>query len=157
LSSSLYHAVVQGGFYKNTFTWIEQNTNHSFGFVLQEIYEIFFQYYCPEYFSQVIHRWNTILTDVNIPCEFNLNDHKVYGGFYFVALAFLHFEDFVEPLGKWLGTQYAVPISVVKKDQSLLLMDGQDGYTLNDILNNFMSYQNSGHAMTRPSVFSLLG
>jgi hypothetical protein len=157
LSSSLYHAVVQGGFYKKTFSWIEQNTNHSFGFVLQEIYEIFFQYYCPEYFSQVIQRWNTISTDVNIPCEFKLNDHKVYGGFYFVALAFLHFKDFVEPLGKWLGTQYAVPISVIKKDQSLLLVDGQDGYTLNDILNNFMSYQNSGHCMTRPSAFNLLG
>jgi len=119
LSNSLYHLIIQGGFFKDSINWIiSQGTPH--GTLIKNIYENFFMkdVYCKEYRNHVIARWNQICSDKDTWCNFNIDDQQVYSGWYFVALAFIQ-PKFANNLIKWLQHRYSIPNNLIEKDAEL--------------------------------------
>jgi hypothetical protein len=115
LSNSLYHLIIQGGFFKDSINWIVTNgTKH--GKLVRDIYENFFLN--SEYAKQVQERWHQICTNEDIWCNFEVDNQQIYGGWYFVALAYLK-PDFVTTLINWLQDKYFVPSNLVESDTEL--------------------------------------
>jgi len=117
LSTSFYNLVVQGGYYQQTFQWIQQHHDMSFGSLVQSIYEHFFV--TTLFYQQVQQQWDQIVSDDITMCGFEIDKSKIYGSWYFVALAFAEHSRFTQPLMRWLQSQYNVPYNVVAKDDKL--------------------------------------
>ena len=118
LSNSLYHLFVQGGFYKNTIDYIQQTSNVEHGMIIQDIYEQFFMK--SRYKDQVLAQWQTIVNDPDVPCMFDVAGEQVYGGWYFVALAFSDAMFGLYLIG-YLQQKYMVPNSIIKQDRELTI------------------------------------
>lgn len=167
LSNSMYNLIVQGGFYSSTMTWIKTQYSLGYGELIQDIYENFYlvDESCREYRQDVENRWEQIITDPDIDCAFTIDNNDIYGGWYFVALAFLKPNDFVDSLINWLTIRYNVPINVVDTDRLLTINVGNfskrkiKGMYLIDyrkdsglkqkdvhsVISLFKLYHNSGH------------
>jgi putative methyltransferase len=120
LSNSLYHLIIQGGFYKESIQWILTTHNIGHGDLIRNIYENYFliNINCSKYKNQVMQRWESILTDNNIPCTFDIDNENIYGGWYFVALAFLN-ANFVQNLIEWLQSTYNIPTHIVTSNSQV--------------------------------------
>lgn len=122
ISSSLYHAIVQGGFYNHTMTWILNNCDIGVGSLIKIIIEEFFyQHTSQREFKNKLHAdWQQVLNDPGVACyATGLGDQPVYIGWYFVALMFFKPQEFTEQLGNFLKIKYNVPLHELNKDQEL--------------------------------------
>ena len=68
-----------------------------------------------------ISRWQEILNDPTQICSFKVNNQSVFAGFYFVALAFEDFDNFVKPLAAWFQNKYQCPKDLIQSDLKLAL------------------------------------
>jgi putative methyltransferase len=152
LSNSLYHLLVQGGFYSNTINFILKQTGFGYGDLVRLIYNNFFL--DSKYSEPVKIRWNSIVADPTITCTFNVGDEYVYGGWYFVALAYSD-EVFVDNLIKWLKHQYSIPSGIIKRDSEIVINLKNYGKTKWRGLYR-ISYKKSGGFQTN-SVHSMIG
>ena len=117
LSNSLYHLLVQGGFYKKTFTWI----NQPYGKIIRDIYEEYFVKLCRDQLAHVQRRWQQILSDSDSCCTVEVAGEEVYMQWYFIMLAFTQPNEFSIPLINWIREKYHVPAQIIEQDQSLTL------------------------------------
>jgi putative methyltransferase len=117
LSTSFYNLVIQGGYYRRTFQWIQQHHNISFGELARVVYENFFV--TTLFYQQVRQQWDQIISDDITMCGFDVGKDKIYGSWYFVALAFAEHSRFTQPLIRWLQSQYNVPYNTVARDNEL--------------------------------------
>jgi putative methyltransferase len=118
LSTSLYNLFVQGGYYKDTINWIRVNYKLEHGAIIQDIFNNFFKQ--KEQYIQVQDRWQSILNDTTLDCTFDIMGNKIYGGYYFVALAFLD-ELFQQDMMRYITVQYNIPNYVIDKEQKLYI------------------------------------
>lgn len=121
ISTSLYHAIVQGGFLRHTVTWILDNCDVGVGQLIRTmIEEFFYQHTSQQVFRNKLHDdWQQVLADPDIACYASIDDESVYLGWYFVALIFFKHQEFVEPLDQFLKIKYNVPVAEMIKDQEL--------------------------------------
>jgi radical SAM superfamily enzyme YgiQ (UPF0313 family) len=122
ISSSLYHAVVQGGFYNHTMTWILNNCDIGVGSLIKIIIEEFFYQHASQHeFKNKLHAdWQQVLNNPGVACyATGFGDQPVYMGWYFVALMFFKPQEFTEPLDNFLKIKYNVPLHEINKDQEL--------------------------------------
>jgi hypothetical protein len=141
LATSLYHTFVQGGVYVTSVKWLASNKIVKIGDIIKIAIKPFIT-------SDVISQWQNILDDPTRSCEFNIDGHLVYGGFYFAVKTFLNTDDFVESIGNILVTKFGVPELIVKKDQKQILVAcNQNKKTVSSVLSEFMRYKNSGHIL----------
>jgi putative methyltransferase len=157
LSTSLYHAIVQGGLYSQSIA----DSSHNIGAVVRDIYQNFLPTYLPNLYQQLQQDWELILQNPEARCEFQIDNHSVYGGLFFIALAYLEFDQFVAPLGNWLSTRYSISAKTIFQDQQALMHKHRSGSkwtgvtklnykkfnTVEDLLDDFRLYRNSGHIM----------
>lgn len=168
LSSSMYNLLVQGGYYKNTIEWIKKTYDIPVGKLVRDIYEEFFlkDDSMQEFRDHAISSWDNILLDSDIPCSIVLDNTPVYGGWYFVALAFLEHERFSIPLMRWLKSSYQVPRQIIKSDHEIAVHKNnfqktiRNGFNfvnckkdipskdVNAIINLFRLYRHSGKIFT---------
>lgn len=152
LSNSLYHLLVQGGFYSKTIGFIQRDTGIGYGDLVRLIYNNFFLN--SKYSEQIQQRWTDIISDANTTCTFEVNGEYVYAGWYFVALAYLD-EMFVTQLIRWLQTEYNIPNSIIKQDKEIMINSKnfeQVGW--NRLYR--ISYKKSG-GFQNNSVYSIIG
>jgi len=140
LSNSLYHLLIQGGFYNKTIDHIRNTTDLGHGDLIRHIYDDFFR--GSEYEKEVNQRWATILSDPDEPCMFKVAGENVYGGWYFVGLAYTD-QRFVEDLINWLTTNYDIPKSVINQDADMTINSGNFGKIRWNGLSR-ISYKKSG-------------
>lgn len=118
LSNSLYHLFVQGGFYQNSLDWIRITHGIGHGVIVQDVYENFFLK--SKYSTGVKQRWEQIISDPDLHCAFHVDGEEVYGGWYFVALAFLNLE-FTQELVDWLQKRNKIPNKFIKQDRRVTI------------------------------------
>lgn len=118
LSNSLYHLLVQGGFYNNTIDFVREATNLGHGDLIKHIYDQFFLN--SKYEKEAVKRWKEILEDPDRPCMFDVAGESVYGGWYFVALAYTD-KEFVRSLINWLQKEFNIPMDIIKQDQMVVI------------------------------------
>lgn len=118
LSTSLYNLFVQGGYYKDTIDWIRINYKLGHGEIIQDIFNNFFTQ--KGQYTQVRDRWQSILNDITLDCTFDVMGNRIYGGYYFVALAFLD-ETFQQDMMGYMTVQYNIPDSVINKEYKLYI------------------------------------
>jgi hypothetical protein len=122
ISSSLYHAIVQGGFYNHTMTWILNNCDIGVGSLIKVIIEEFFYQHASQRESKhKLHAdWQQVMNDPGVACyATSIGDQPVYLGWYFVALMFFKPQEFTEPLDNFLKIKYNVPLEEINKDQEI--------------------------------------
>jgi putative methyltransferase len=164
LSTSLYNLFVQGGYYNDTISWITKKYNYGIGSIIRDIYE---EYYlqdenCKEFRTQAFKDWDSVLHDQDRPCVFKIGDKIIYGGWYFIALAFLQNKQFTFNLEKWLQKTYHIPNSILKSDREKNIHSGNfgkknfsivatnykkniDGTTVDSMINLYRLYRHSGN------------
>lgn len=118
LSTSLYNLFVQGGYYKDTINWIRLTYNLAHGEIIQDIFKNFFMH--NDYYQEVLDRWQSILIDPVVDCTFDIDNNKIYGGYYFIALVFLN-QKFQQDLLRYITTKYNVPNKIVTKEHRLYI------------------------------------
>jgi putative methyltransferase len=139
LSASLYNLLIQGGFFNKTINWIVLRYNKSYGDIVKNIYQNFFK--GTDYYSNVLNQWNQILSNSELDCTFNICNEKIYGGYYFVALAFLD-QLFVKQVSSYLTEYYNVPVELTTHDNSMHLDVSKLGKTIRNGL-FFINFKNS--------------
>jgi hypothetical protein len=82
--------------------------------IVQDVYENFFLK--SKYSTGVKQRWEQIITDPNLHCAFHVDGEEIYGGWYFVAQAFLNLE-FTQELVDWLQKRNKIPNKFIKQDR----------------------------------------
>lgn len=115
LSTGFYNLVVQGGYYCDTFKWIQQHHHVRLGIVIRNIFEKFFK--STNFYNQAHREWQTVLSDQHTRCAFTVGNQKVYGTWYFAALAFLEHHGFTLELMQWLRKTYKVPYNTLRSDE----------------------------------------
>ena len=120
LSTSLYHLMVQGGWYRNSVDLILKTHNIGHGELCRDIYEnyIMADPECSHLRLEIETRWNTILTNPWVACEFDVDGHEVYGGWYFIALCFLR-PQFGEQMVRWAAKKYLGSLDSVAAEKDL--------------------------------------
>jgi radical SAM superfamily enzyme YgiQ (UPF0313 family) len=122
LSTSLYNLLIQGGYYKNTFKWVMENHQLKTGQIIRDIFENFFMKdeSCEQFKDLVFQDWNKIINDTTSPAIVRIDDkNSVYGGYYFVGLAFLYHETFTKKLIDWIQLKYSVPRGIIVSDEEV--------------------------------------
>jgi hypothetical protein len=152
LSNSLYHLLVQGGFYSNTINFIQRETGLGHGDLVRLIYNNFFL--TTKYNKSVQSRWSNIVSDPTTTCTFDVAGEYVYAGWYFVALAYLD-ETFVTYLIGWLQAEYMIPNSIIEQDREIMINSKNFGKAKWQGLSR-ISYKKSGGFQTN-SVHSIIG
>lgn len=152
LSNSLYHLFVQGGFYSNTIDYIRNTKKLGYGDLIKRIYDEFFKGSDLE--KNVIEQWKLILSDPNEPCMFKVPGGNVYGGWYFVAMAYSD-EEFVKSLISWLQLKFNIPTNIISKDELITINIDNFGKTQWHGLSR-ISYEKSG-GFQGNSVNSMIG
>ena len=152
LSNSLYHLLVQGGFYNRTIDYIRSKSGLGYGDLVRSIYNKFFL--TSKYSKDIKARWATIISDPEVTCTFNVNGEYVYGGWYFVALAYSD-QMFVDHLINWLQNEYMVPASIRKQDHEITINSVNYGQATWKGLQR-ISYKKSG-GFQNNSVHSMIG
>jgi radical SAM superfamily enzyme YgiQ (UPF0313 family) len=152
LSNSLYHLLVQGGFYSNTINFIQRETGLGHGDLVRLIYNNFFLK--TKYNKSVQLRWSNIVSDPNTTCTFDVAGEYVYAGWYFVALAYSD-ETFVTYLIVWLQAEYMIPNSIIEQDREMMINSKNFGKAKWQGLSR-ISYKKSGGFRTN-SVHSIIG
>jgi MoaA/NifB/PqqE/SkfB family radical SAM enzyme len=122
LSNSLYHLFVLGGYYKKSIEWIRFNHNIGHGQLARDIYENFFDD------NEVYPQWQTIATDPNVPCVFDVCGQEVYGAYYFVARVFLDLA-FSYNLVAYLQSKYNIPTDIIASEAELNINANNYGKT----------------------------
>jgi len=121
LSNGIYHLLVQGGYYKDTFGWIRKNCGKSYGDIIRNIYEEYFLLYHENLVNEVNLRWQQILENPKTPCTFWVSNEEIYAQWYFIMLAFNQTDDFNNRLMTWVARQYSVPAEIINNDRKLTL------------------------------------
>lgn len=152
LSNSLYHLFVQGGFYKNAVDYIQITKSIEHGIIIRDIYENFFLK--SKYKDSVLVRWQEVITNPNVPCTFDVAGEQVYGGWYFVALAFSD-ETFVTYLIGYLQAKYMIPDRIIKQDREITINSKNFGSAIWAGLSR-ISYKKAG-GFQNNSVHSMIG
>jgi hypothetical protein len=152
LSNSLYHLLVQGGFYNQTIDYIRSKSVLGYGDLVRLIYNKFFL--TSKYSKDIKARWATIISDPEVTCTFNVNGEYVYGGWYFVALAYSD-QMFVDHLINWLQNEYMVPEFIRKQDHDITINSVNYGQAKWKGLQR-ISYKKSG-GFQNNSVHSMIG
>ena len=114
LSTSMYHAIIQGGLYDKSIAWIIKHHSIGIGQIVKGIYN---RYYQDEFLTQ----WQDILNSPKKQCFFKIGGNdEVSILWYFITQATTD-QHFVSSLGQWLITNYNCPINLVIKDQKELV------------------------------------
>jgi radical SAM superfamily enzyme YgiQ (UPF0313 family) len=114
-ATSLYRMFIQAGVLKNSVAWAQTKTSTG------QIIKDFMHDFCSQsnrWLSNV-DRWTEIKNNPTEICSFAVGDQQVFGGFYFVALAFEEFDNFVKPMAAWFQQKYQCPASIVQSDLDL--------------------------------------
>lgn len=120
LSNSLYHLLVQGGYYKKTFNWIREQKQIGYGDIIRSIYE-YYLVYCSDLASKTKTQWVNILENTKVPCTLEVAGEEVYAQWYFIMLTFIDSTGFSESLIDWIKNTYAVPKELIIEDQQVTL------------------------------------
>lgn len=104
LASGLYNLFIQGGYAKNTLSWIEGYYKIGVGDIIRNYLVIQ---------DDIVDQWIDILSSDNV-CQFDVAGEKIYGGFYYIAQAFLNPDSF--NLMSWLKSSYNVSDKIIKSD-----------------------------------------
>ena len=117
LSSSLYNLFIQGGYYKHTVDYILKNYNIGHGALIKNIYRHFFLEHeeCKIEKDNVFSQWNNIIINTNQDCTFIVDNEKIYGGYYFIALIFSS-PQFEKLLVNWINKEYNIPLNIQHQD-----------------------------------------
>ena len=121
LTASLYNLFVQGGYLKDTISWIQENHKVGYGEIIHTIYHDFFMrdLHCKIEYTKAINRWQEILADPSQDCTFEVMGNRVYGGYYFIALVFLKCQTFRKHLTEFIAQTYEVPVKIYRQEQDL--------------------------------------
>jgi radical SAM superfamily enzyme YgiQ (UPF0313 family) len=118
-ATSAYRMFLQGGVLKNSIAWAQDKI--STGQIIRDfMHEFYFAQQQDRWVSN-ISRWQEILNDPTQICSFKVNNQLVFAGFYFVALAFEDFDNFVRPLAAWFQNKYQCPKDIIRSDLKLAL------------------------------------
>jgi radical SAM superfamily enzyme YgiQ (UPF0313 family) len=175
LASSLYHLFVQGGYYKNSIRYLNQQ-GIQIGSIIQSLLQEFL-YNRNDHQSVIKHWREKILVDPGQKCFIKVGNQEVYLGLYFIAVAFLNHNTFGLSVGDWLKNKYQCPADKIIKDQQLSIHVENFGENttqsifqidfhvtkhktkspLSDILSEFTQFKNSGNILrARKKLFGLI-
>jgi putative methyltransferase len=156
LSTSMYNLLVQGRFYKNTIDWVVSNYSVPMGDLVRRIFYEFFKQ--TPFYQVAVEDWNSILSNSQSPCFFRVKNTKVYGSWYFIALAFTSHNEFTQKLINWLQDQYNIPYNIINADEEaavhsgtagkkkwkgLFVIDYKKAKDVDSIISLFQQYKNS--------------
>jgi putative methyltransferase len=132
LSTSMYNLIVQGGYYKNTLDWVVKNHNLGIGGIMRDMYDNFYMQssHCRQWREQLFAEWDNILIDQDQPCVFTIDGKEVFGGWYFIAIAFLYHDQFTTNLMNWLQNKYDIPQHIINSDTELTIHNGNFDTTM---------------------------
>jgi hypothetical protein len=152
LSSSLYHMFVQGGLYKDSFKWVQQQGIPT-GQLIQTVYQCLLKNF------NFGNQWYKILNNPDQPCHFTLpNERTVYVGYYFAMLAFVDSEKFLSLLDECFRENFNCPKKILDQDRQRTITSNNVNtktwrlnYTVPNsnidafdaVLNQFVTYTNS--------------
>lgn len=152
LSSSLYHMFVQGGLYRDSFNWIQQQ-GISTGQIIQTVYQHLSKNF------DFTDQWRKILTDSDKSCHFTLPDARtVYVGYYFAMLAFVDSTKFLSLLDQCFEENFNCSKKILQQDrQRTITLDNANTKTwrldytvappgvdvVDAVLKQFVNYSNS--------------
>jgi putative methyltransferase len=171
MSSSLYKLFVQGGYMSHTREWL-QSQNIPLGQLISRIYQEFLP--GTDFLQSVYQVWEeSILTDSAHGCLIDFDEHKVYLGLYFPAVAFSRPDEFTKPLRNWIQTTFGCPEKMINNDIILDINKNNFGKThtrglymldyrkpmynypdnLSKVFLQFVQFKNSGHILKAKKKF----
>jgi len=178
ISSGTYKLFVQCGLYQNSIQWIKKNHNIGIGDICKDLYQNFFM--CSDstkaFKDYVYNHWhNVILKDSTVSCDIPIpeTNESHFVGFYFIGLAFSHYDTFTSPAGDHLHQKWGVPMHVVNQDKKLTITKENFGHklkkglfvtdytkkffnvenNLNKVILQVIQFKNTGHILRAQSKF----
>lgn len=162
LASGFYKLFVQGGYLKHILVWLKQH-NVGIGQLVRDIFKEFLNQ--NSWMQQAQTAWKLrALADPNSGCFIKIDHQDVYLGLYFVAISFLHYQEFTIPLTQWIQKKYQCPQHIIDQDLACTVHQGNYGTVkwqglhridyrkskfgtdpLNDILLQMVQFKQSGH------------
>jgi putative methyltransferase len=169
LATGLYHAVIQGGMFDRSISWINKKKNVGIGTIVSVLLK-----HMPDK-QQLFAQWHEIVNNPAQAAQLILpNGKPIYAGFYYSMMAFLDENKFLKTISNILESEFKCPTKLLEYDQARAItwsncntktawldfnVNNNTVDAFNTVLEQFINYKNSGRilkAKQRWFDFSLL-
>lgn len=142
LATSLYHAVIQGGMFDSSISWINKQKHIGIGKIVSVVVK-----HMPDRF-ELLSQWQQIVTDPALPAQLRLPDGTpIYAGFYYSMMAFLDENKFLETIAGILTREFQCPLHLLNHDQACAITKSGCNIKFDTVLEQFINYKNSGRIL----------
>ena len=157
LATGLYHAVIQGGMFDRSISWINKKKNVGIGTIVSVLLK-----HMPNK-QELLAQWHQIVNNPTQAAQLVLpNGKSIYAGFYYSMMAFLDENMFLKTIADILESEFKCPTKLLEYDQARAItksncntktarldfnVNNGTVNTFDTVLEKFINYKNSGHIL----------
>jgi hypothetical protein len=157
LATGLYHAVIQGGMFDRSISWINKKKNVGIGTIVSVLLK-----HMPNK-QELLAQWHQIVNNPTQAAQLVLpNGKSIYAGFYYSMMAFLDENMFLKTIADILESEFKCPTKLLEYDRARAItksncntktarldfnVNNGSVNTFDTVLEKFINYKNSGRIL----------